>query len=342
MPVLTGSTSGEIVGGITQRQRFLNTLLGETTDRFPFFDLEPGEETLRRWRREGLLRRQSVAVRFNLEPHHSVGLTLRSYPFFRKTPGILDDPSAFDRHYDPDLPVRYEDNDAEKARRLRRQGRVVYVDASGGGLLQMLGVGDWGSMIAACRALIQRPRTVEELLDRITDFYCVCLERVLSRVPVDYASFYEPIAANTAPVISPAMFARFAIPGYRKVIDLLERHQVPLRILCTTGGNLTALLPSLIEAGINGLWISNIRSADMAYSMLRRRFGPKIALIGGIDAGALAQDAAAVRDAVSQTVPALLAGGRYLPCLDDRPRSNVPFSQYRLYRRLLEKIAGSG
>jgi len=330
------------VGGITQRQRFLNTLLGEKTDRFPFFDLEPGEETLRRWHCEGLPRRKSVAAHFKLEPHHSVGLTLRSYPFFRKTPGILDDPAAFDRHYDPDQPSRYADNFEKKAGRLRRQGRVVYVDASGGGLLQMLGVGDWDSMLAACRALIQRPRAVEELLDRITDFYCICLERVLSRVPVDYATFYEPIAANTAPVVSPEMFARFAIPGYRKVIDLLKRHGVPLRILCTTGGNLTALLPSLIDAGINGLWISNIRSAGMAYAMLRRRFGPDIALIGGIDAGALAKDAAAVREAVSQTVPALLAGGRCLPCLDDRPRSNVPLAHYGLYRRLLEKIAGSG
>jgi hypothetical protein len=280
-----------------------------------------------------------VAGHFNLEPHHSVGLTLRSYPFFRKTPGILDDPDAFDRHYDPGLPARYGDNYEEKVRRLRRQGRVVYVDASGGGLLQMLGVGDWDSMVLACRALIQRPRTVEELLDRITDFYCVCLDRVLSRVPVDYASFYEPIAANTAPVVSPAMFTRFAIPGYRKVIDLLKRHRVPLRILCTTGGNLTALLPSLIEVGINGLWISNIRSAGMAYAMLRRRFGPDIALIGGIDAGALARDAADIEKAVTGTVPDLLAGGRYLPCLDDRPRSNVPLTHYRRYRRLLEKIA---
>lgn len=337
---MIGSTSGESVGGITQRQRFIDTLLGEKTDRFPFFDLEPGGETLRRWRREGLPRKQSVAAHFNLEPHHSVGLTLRSYPFFRKTPGILDDPTAFDRHYDPGLPARYGDNYEGKARRLRQQGRVIYVDASGGGLLQMLGVGDWDSMVAACRALVQRPRAVEELLDRITDFYCVCLERVLSRVPVDYASFYEPIASNTAPVVSPAMFARFAIPGYRKVIDLLKRHRVPLRILCTTGGNLTALLPSLIEAGINGLWVSNIRSAGMEYPMLRRRFGPEIALIGGIDAGALVQDADAVHDAVAQAVP-LLDGGRYLPCLDDRPRSNVPLAHYRLYRRLLGQLARS-
>jgi len=161
-------------------------------------------------------------------------------------------------------------------------------------------------------------------------------------VTVDYASFYEPIASNTAPVVSPAMFERFAIPGYRKVIGLLERHRVPLRILCTTGGNLGQLLPSLIDAGINGLWISNIRAAGMAYTGLRRRFGAGIALIGGIDATALARDEAAVRQAVAQTVPDLLESGRYLPCLDDRPRGNIPLAHYRLYRQLLGDIARKG
>jgi uroporphyrinogen decarboxylase len=161
-------------------------------------------------------------------------------------------------------------------------------------------------------------------------------------VTVDYASFYEPIASNTAPVISPAMFRRFAIPGYRKVIDLLKTYHVPLRMLCTTGGDLTSLLPALIEAGINGLWISNIGSAGMAYPKLRRQFGSEIALIGGIDATALAKDEAAVRKAVEATVPDLLESGRYLPCLDDRPRSNVPFAHYRLYRHMLEAVSRKG
>jgi hypothetical protein len=324
---------------LTQQARFSKTLLGETVDRFPFFDLEPEAECLTRWHGEGLPRHRSVASWFNLEPHYSVGLTLRSFPFYRKTPGILDDPAAFQRHYDPDQPERYTNNFVNRCLRLRQQGRVLYVDASGGGLLQMLGVGDWDSLLYACHALIERPQAVEALVDRITDFYCVCLERVLSQVQVDYASLYEPIAANTAPVVSPAMFDRFAIPGYRKVIALLKRHQVRLRILCTTGGNLTPLLPSLIDAGINGLWISNIQSAGMAYHRLRQQFGPEIALIGGIDTTALARDETSIRKAVFATVPSLLESGRYLPCLDDRPRSNVPLDHYQLYRTLLNEIA---
>jgi hypothetical protein len=331
-----------IVGGINQRQRFLGTLLGDGTDRFPFFDLEPDEDTLRRWYQEGFPRRRSVSKHFNLETHHSVGLMLRSHPFYQKAPDLIHDPSSFKRHYNPDQRSRYARGFVKRSGDLHQEGRVLYVDASGGGFLQMLGVGDWDSLVSACFALIKRPQMVEDLVKRTTDFYCVCLERVLSKVSVDYASFYEPIASNIGSVISPAMFERFAIPGYKKVIDLLENYHIPLRILCTTGGALTSLLPSLIDAGINGLWISNIRSTRMEYPKLRHQFGSKVALIGGIDSTALARDEAAVRKAVEETVPDLLESGHYLPCLDDRPRSNIPFAHYRLYRHILEEIARKG
>lgn len=327
---------------INQKQRFLGTLLGTGADRFPFFDLEPDEETVEQWHMEGLPLEKSVTEFFDLETHHSVGLTIRSYPYFEKAPDLLSDPSSFSRHYDPDDPSRYAEGFVENCKRLTQEGRVLYVDAWGGGLLQMLGVGDWESLVPALLALIEKPTMVDALLERTTDFYSVCLERVLSQVSVDYAAFYEPIASNTGPVISPAMFERFAMPGYRKILSLLEKFNVPLRILCTTGGDLSSLCPPLIEAGINGLWISNIRSAGMEYAALRKTFGPDLALIGGIDSDALSQDGKAVRKAVEEIVPPLLASGRYLPCLDDRPRSNVPFAQYRFFRQLLEEIASMG
>ncbi|MFC1839997.1 uroporphyrinogen decarboxylase family protein [Thermodesulfobacteriota bacterium] len=324
---------------MTEQGRFLGTLLGRETDRFPFFDLEPDEETLERWVREGFSLKESVTVAFDLEPHYSVGLMLRSAPFFRMAPDLLHDPSAFDRHYNPDDPARYEKDFVERAAQLRQEGRVLYVDASGGGLLQMLGVGDWKSLMAACHALINEPKKVEDLLNRTTDFYCICLERVLSRVHVDYASFYEPIASSHGPVISPEMFNRYAIPGYRKVISLLDKYNVRFRVFCSTGGDLTSIISLMVDAGINVLWISNIAAASMEYMALRRHFGEHISLIGGIDAGTLGQDEIILKSKIEDTVLPLLEKGRYIPCLDDRPRADVSFSQYKLYRQILEEIA---
>jgi len=327
---------------MTEKERFLATLLGGTADRFPFFDLEPAENTVRAWRRQGLPRRTSVAEHFGLELHRDVGLQVRSVPFYRMAPDLLSDPEAFRRHYDPDDRRRYPRGFAKRCARWNRVGHVVYVVASGGGLLQMLGVGDWDTLVAACEALVRRPDEVEGLMERTFDFHCECLDRVLSQVSVDYASFYEPIASNAGPVVSPEMFRRFSLPGYRKVIDLLRRHGVPLRVLCTTGGDLSSLLPMLLDAGINGLWISNIVSVNMEYSKLRQEYGSEVALIGGIDATELSRDEAAVRRAVKETVPPLLASGRYLPCLDDRPRANTSFALYCLYRELLAELALGG
>jgi len=326
------------MSAVTERERFLATLLGERTDRFPRFDLEPADDTLARWRREGLPEDATAAGFFDLEVHHPAGLDLRTSPRYVGPPERLDDADVFARHYDPDTPSRCEEGFAERCARLRREGRVVCVDAWAGGFLQAIGVGDWRSFDAAMIALVERPGMIERLMDRITDFYCQCLEKVLPEVRADYATLYEPIAANKGPVISPRMFRRYVLPGYRKVLDLLRASGVPLRILCTTGGNLGELIPALVESGVNGLWISNLCSAGTDYATIRRSFGPGLSLIGGIDSTALTESDGAVRRAVEETVPDLLDAGHYLPCLDDRPRSLVPFSRYALYRRLLDEM----
>jgi len=324
---------------MTEKERFLNTLLGKGADRFPYFDLEPMEDTLKRWRMEGLPADRSIAEFFRLEVHHPAGLMLRSFPYFQGAPDLLSDPAAFERHYDPDHPGRLEPDFEQKCRDATHNGKVVYTDAWGGGFLQMIGVHDWDSFVSAMYALKEDPARIEALVERTIDFYCLLLDRLLAKASIDYATFYEPIASNSGPVISPAMFRHFVLPGYRKVLKLLARYGVPLRILCTTGGNLSALLPDLIEAGINGFWISNIRDAGMSYTELRRTYGPGIALIGGIDTTSLAQDESVIRRAVEETVPGLLQDGHYLPCLDDRPRNNHPFRQYCYFRQLLAEIA---
>jgi hypothetical protein len=324
---------------LTEKERFLDTLLGDGADRFPYFDLEPADETLARWHLEGFPAGKSVADFFGLETHHSAGLMLRSYPYYQEAPDLLHDPDAFGRYYDPSHPGRFEPEYRLKCSEAAQKGKVVYTDAWGGGFLQMLGVHDWNSFASAMYALKENPSKVEALVERTVDFYCLLLDRLLAEVTVDYATFYEPIASNHCPVISPAMFRYFVIPGYRKVLDLLARHGVRLRIICTTGGNLSALLPDLVEAGINGFWISNLRDAGITYSQLRRTYGADIALIGGVDAASLAQDESAVRRAVEETIPGLLRDGHYLPCLDDRPRKNHSFRKYLYFRRLLEEMA---
>ncbi len=59
------------------------------------------------------------------------------------------------------------------------------------------------------------------------------------------------------------------------------------------------------------------------------------------DSGVLHLDESAMRRKVEETVLPLLDTGHYLPCLDDRPRANTTFSQYTLFRNILEEMAAN-
>ena len=78
----------------------------------------------------------------------------------------------------------------------------------------------------------------------------------------------------------------------------------------------------------------------MAYVDIRREFGRKLRLIGGVDLDALRQDHQAIeREFQLRAVPLMRAGG-YIPLADGRIREDVPYNNYVFYRRLLEEITG--
>jgi hypothetical protein len=91
-------------------------------------------------------------------------------------------------------------------------------------------------------------------------------------------------------------------------------------------------------AGARAMLVPMAADRDPAVS------GPALAMLGTLMLrdGATAQGYNLLRRAVEETVPPLLDGGHYLPCLDDRPRRSTPFAHYRLYREILEEIAQTG
>jgi len=102
-----------------------------------------------------------------------------------------------------------------------------------------------------------------------------------------------------------------------------------------TFSDVRALMPSILEAGINCLWVSE---AHVDYRALRAEFGRDLRLIGGIDLDALLLDSDAIQHEIGIKVPPLLADGGYIPLADGRVRANVSFENYAYYRRLLEDV----
>ena len=68
---------------------------------------------------------------------------------------------------------------------------------------------------------------------------------------------------------------------------------------------------------------------------LRRRLGPTVGLIGGVDSRLLQGPVEAIPDQVARQLEPLLAGGRVAPMLDDRVRSITPLAAFEVYRTAL-------
>ena len=102
------------------------------------------------------------------------------------------------------------------------------------------------------------------------------------------------------------------------------------------------MIPSCIEAGINGLWLTESANSGVDYLELRREFGREFRLIGGIDSYVLTKDEKAIEAEIMAKVPPLLELGGYIPTLDNRVRENAPFENYVCYRRLLNNVAATG
>jgi uroporphyrinogen decarboxylase len=137
----------------------------------------------------------------------------------------------------------------------------------------------------------------------------------------------EPIAENKGPVISPLSFQRFIIPCYKKIVKLLHNHGIDIVIL-STFGNVKKLIPLCLEVGVNGLWCRGTSHTDVDYVSLRKKYGNKLVLIGGIDINSMTQDKVTIKAEVMSKVPYLISSGGYIPMLDGRIRENIPFENY--------------
>jgi hypothetical protein len=322
---------------LNARDRFISTLHFGAVDRVPFHDDEVREEVLERWRSQGMPKASHLSELFGLDRWETVPLNLGMIPKFR---GRLRSRKDFERlqgSYDPDEASRYPDNWGDLVDQWRARDYPLGIDAWPG-FLRPLSVSDPSSLKDLIRLMYLDPELLGEMTAFIADFSIRLAESALREVVIDYAIMREPIAENKGPVIPPSSFNRFVIPCYRRIARKLRSHGVDVIIL-STSGNVAGLIPLCLEAGVNGLKCGGTRRAGIDYVSLRKRYGRRLLLIGGIDVEALTRDKRSIRAEILSKVPYLIRSGGYIPMVDNRVRGNVLFENYAYYRELVTNLA---
>jgi len=185
-------------------------------------------------------------------------------------------------------------------------------------------------------AFYDQPRLIHEMLDFFTDFTLELIEPLLRDVQFDYFHFAEDLAGRSGPLFSPAHFDEFFAPRYRRIIERCRAAGIEL-IHMDSDGNFEALLPRLLEVGVN--WIDPCEAAaGMDPVKLRREYGRDLRLSGGLDKRAVAKGPAAIEEELRRKIPPLVEQGGYIPYLDHLFPHDIPYNHLLYYLDIKAKL----
>ncbi len=142
------------------------------------------------------------------------------------------------------------------------------------------------------------------------------------------AFLYDDMGYKNGPLFSLAMYDQMCMPAHRKVCDFF--HGYGLKVILHSCGDVTALVPQLLEAGFDCLQPLEVK-AGMDLVALKEQYGERLAFMGGIDVRLMADGTAPklLEDEIRTKVGLAKRGGGYIYHSDHSVPDNVSFDRFK-------------
>ena len=135
-------------------------------------------------------------------------------------------------------------------------------------------------------ALADDPDLVQTMFDRIGAALLKLTRLMLERPQVGAIQMGDDMGFNTGTFISPAALRRYVFPWQKKIVD--ATHAAGRPFILHSCGNLTRIMDELIgEVGIDAK--HSFEDAIMPVAEVKRRWGSRIGILGGVDMSVLAR-----------------------------------------------------
>ncbi|MFM8319913.1 MAG: uroporphyrinogen decarboxylase family protein [Chloroflexota bacterium] len=236
---------------------------------------------------------------------------------------------------DPTAPGRYPADWERRAQTWRDPLRTEIIGLRGGGLYGYLR--NWMGLERVSMVLYDDPAWFEEMVETLADLFVGMLEHVFaSGGTFDACHLWEDMCYSAGPLISPRHFRKFLMPHYRRITDVLHRHNVDI-ISVDSDGKIDALAPLWLEVGINTMFPFEVGTWRADPYDFRRRFGRQLRILGGFDKNILRASPAEISAEVRRLAPLVEEGG-YIPHCDHLVPPDVPYRNYLHYLRQARQV----
>lgn len=170
------------------------------------------------------------------------------------------------------------------------------------------------------------PALLEAVLARVRAFYLGYLARILeaARGKIDVVLTGDDFGTQKGLLVSLPMWDRFVRPGFTEYVALIRSYgAVSLHHTC---GSVAAVIPRLVECGLDALQSLQPEAQGMEAANLKRRFGDRLAFQGGVSVqqtmpyGTPEEIAAEVQHLAAALGP----GGGYIFCTAHNVQADTP------------------
>lgn len=127
------------------------------------------------------------------------------------------------------------------------------------------------------------PDIVEAVTEHVLDFYIEGNKRLFKELGEngDIFFFGNDFGTQLDLLISPELFKKFVLPGFKKLIDVAKKYNK--KVLLHSCGSIYKVIPLLIDAGIDALHPLQAKAENMDAKTLAKEFKNDIAFVGGVD-----------------------------------------------------------
>jgi len=221
----------------------------------------------------------------------------------------------------------------EAAKKARRKGKLVVASIPGGFDTPRQLMGDQ----MTCLAYFEQPELIHDILATLTDTAIRVYERLTEKLVPDQLSVHEDLAGKSGPLVGPSQIEAFIRPYFRRVWELFSAKGTRI-FQMDTDGNVDPVIEAFLDCGLNSIYPME-PAAGMDAVEVRKKFGKRLAMLGGIDKFALREGKEAIRKELEYKMQPMMREGMVFG-LDHRIPNGTPLENYRYYVDLGREILG--
>ena len=180
------------------------------------------------------------------------------------------------------------------------------------------------------------PEMMHDMCELITEFTIAVCDPILQKITPDFIFINEDMAMKSGPLLSPKTYKEFIFPEMKRLVDYFKGKGVPF-VIVDTDGNSEPLMPLLFDAGVDGIFPIERASDNQDPIALRKKYGKKLTIFGGVDKRELTKDYAAIDKHLRELIPVVEQGGIF-PGVDHTVPPDVSLDNFKHYMEKKEHL----